>query len=220
MWQKVATEMGIPWRSAESMHWQLGEQEMSSRANAPVFHLHPSATDAGPSLPSKFPVDPTKPSHRVTVGIAAQLTSNRLPILPQRHQPAPQIHAITADDLVSGASIAPVPGLHSDIKSESASPRCLNSSQEDRPEHDLPRSPRSDPDARRKGHSSLNPSSQCGGARKSKKTQKKPDEHGICIPRIYPQSLEVKREEDSSTSDVSVEFFTMCDGKGSSKACR
>lgn len=38
--------MGIPWRSAESMHWQLGEQEMSSRANAPVFQLHPSATSA------------------------------------------------------------------------------------------------------------------------------------------------------------------------------
>lgn len=36
--------MGIPWRSAESMHWQLGEQEMSARANAPVFQLHPSAT--------------------------------------------------------------------------------------------------------------------------------------------------------------------------------
>ncbi|ORX92421.1 hypothetical protein BCR34DRAFT_500750 [Clohesyomyces aquaticus] len=31
MWQEVATEMGIPWRSAESMHWQLGEQEMRSR---------------------------------------------------------------------------------------------------------------------------------------------------------------------------------------------
>ena len=41
MWQKVAIEMGIPWRSAESMHWQLGEQEMSARANAPVFRLHP-----------------------------------------------------------------------------------------------------------------------------------------------------------------------------------
>ncbi|KAL5400097.1 hypothetical protein PMIN03_012577 [Paraphaeosphaeria minitans] len=44
MWQKVATEMGIPWRSAESMHWQLGEQEMRARANALVFQLHPSAT--------------------------------------------------------------------------------------------------------------------------------------------------------------------------------
>jgi hypothetical protein len=52
MWQKVATEMGIPWRSAESMHWQLGEQEMSARANAPVFQLHPSATSMGSPTPS------------------------------------------------------------------------------------------------------------------------------------------------------------------------
>ncbi|KAF2241463.1 hypothetical protein BU26DRAFT_535379 [Trematosphaeria pertusa] len=37
MWQKVATEMGIPWRLAKSMHWQLREQEMSARANAPIF---------------------------------------------------------------------------------------------------------------------------------------------------------------------------------------
>ncbi|PVH90039.1 hypothetical protein DM02DRAFT_578308, partial [Periconia macrospinosa] len=32
IWQKVATEMSIPWRSVEPMHWQLGEQEMSARA--------------------------------------------------------------------------------------------------------------------------------------------------------------------------------------------
>ncbi|KAF3030325.1 hypothetical protein E8E12_000824 [Didymella heteroderae] len=50
MWQKVATEMGIPWRSAESMHWQLGEQEMSARANAVVFQSHSSATSSS-SLP-------------------------------------------------------------------------------------------------------------------------------------------------------------------------
>jgi hypothetical protein len=65
MWQKVATEMGIPWRLAETMHWQLGEQEMSARANAPVFQLHPSATSLSspPTAPltsaSLFPPDPT-----------------------------------------------------------------------------------------------------------------------------------------------------------------
>jgi hypothetical protein len=56
MWQKVATEMGIPWRSVESMHWQLGEQEMSARANAPVFQLQPSATGTSMSSPSYVPV--------------------------------------------------------------------------------------------------------------------------------------------------------------------
>ncbi|KAF1965720.1 hypothetical protein BU23DRAFT_435760, partial [Bimuria novae-zelandiae CBS 107.79] len=31
MWQEVAKEMGIPWRLAERMHWELGEQAMSAR---------------------------------------------------------------------------------------------------------------------------------------------------------------------------------------------
>ncbi|KAF2805781.1 uncharacterized protein BDZ99DRAFT_466691 [Mytilinidion resinicola] len=59
MWQKIASEMRIPWRSAESMHWQLGEQEMSTHANAPVFQLHPSAAGTDiPSPPSGRPVMP------------------------------------------------------------------------------------------------------------------------------------------------------------------
>jgi hypothetical protein len=59
--------MGIPWRSAESMHWQLGEQEMSARANAPVFQLHPSATSTGlnspptASVPVSIPGQPPPP---------------------------------------------------------------------------------------------------------------------------------------------------------------
>jgi hypothetical protein len=64
MWQTVATEMGIPWRLAESMHWQLGEQEMSTRANGPVFPLHPDATGAL-SPPSEVPVVPTPTSESV-----------------------------------------------------------------------------------------------------------------------------------------------------------
>ncbi|KAI0843424.1 hypothetical protein F5Y06DRAFT_3840 [Hypoxylon sp. FL0890] len=32
MWTKVSEEMGIPWRAAEAMHWQLGEQDMARRA--------------------------------------------------------------------------------------------------------------------------------------------------------------------------------------------
>lgn len=31
--------MALPWRAAEAMHWQIGEVEMASRANVPVFHL-------------------------------------------------------------------------------------------------------------------------------------------------------------------------------------
>ncbi|KAF1352949.1 hypothetical protein EJ07DRAFT_83188, partial [Lizonia empirigonia] len=33
MWGAIATEMGVSWRLVESMHWRLGEQEMSARAD-------------------------------------------------------------------------------------------------------------------------------------------------------------------------------------------
>lgn len=92
MWQKVATEMGIPWRSAESMHWQLGEQEMSARANAPVFQLHPSATGSGLSSPSQIPVAPAPALHGgFTPANAAQIMPHP-PLMPtqqQHHQPPP-----------------------------------------------------------------------------------------------------------------------------------
>ncbi|KAF2660209.1 hypothetical protein K491DRAFT_589513 [Lophiostoma macrostomum CBS 122681] len=86
MWQKVATEMGIPWRSAESMHWQLGEQEMSARANAPVFQLHPSATSAaGVNSPPSTHVTPA--SHGFTPTNPAQLVSNPPHQQAQHQQP-------------------------------------------------------------------------------------------------------------------------------------
>ena len=89
MWQKVATEMGIPWRSAESMHWQLGEQEMSARANAPVFQLHPSATGTGMSSPSQVPVVPASAPHGFTPANAPQLMPQPPPMPPQLHQVPP-----------------------------------------------------------------------------------------------------------------------------------
>jgi len=88
MWQKVATEMGIPWRSAESMHWQLGEQEMSARANAPVFQLHPSATATGLSSPPELPVAPATAPHGFTPTNAAQILPNP-PSMPNQHHQSP-----------------------------------------------------------------------------------------------------------------------------------
>ncbi|KAJ5216773.1 hypothetical protein N7468_009781 [Penicillium chermesinum] len=46
MWSKVAEEMAIPWRAAEAMHWQLGEQEMARRAGVPCDRSpnHPNAS--------------------------------------------------------------------------------------------------------------------------------------------------------------------------------
>lgn len=39
MWAKVAEEMAIPWRAAEAMHWQLGENDMARRAGVVPFTL-------------------------------------------------------------------------------------------------------------------------------------------------------------------------------------
>ncbi|KAK0635050.1 hypothetical protein B0T17DRAFT_484475, partial [Bombardia bombarda] len=39
MWAKVAEEMQVPWRAAEAMHWQLGENEMARRAGVTLFSL-------------------------------------------------------------------------------------------------------------------------------------------------------------------------------------
>lgn len=83
--------MGIPWRSAESMHWQLGEQEMSARANAPVFQLHPSATGTGLSSPSQMPVVPAPALPGFTPANAAQIMPNPPPMSAQHHQPPPPL---------------------------------------------------------------------------------------------------------------------------------
>ncbi|KAI1766602.1 hypothetical protein GGR53DRAFT_202894 [Hypoxylon sp. FL1150] len=38
MWKQVANEMGVPWRTVEKMHWQLGEVEIARRAGANLFN--------------------------------------------------------------------------------------------------------------------------------------------------------------------------------------
>ena len=49
MWQKVAEEMGVPWRAAEAMHWQLGEVEMARRAGVVPFSMSSVTMDAASS---------------------------------------------------------------------------------------------------------------------------------------------------------------------------
>ncbi|KAI1132126.1 hypothetical protein F5Y10DRAFT_5427 [Nemania abortiva] len=46
MWAKVAEEMAIPWRAAEAMHWQLGEQDMARRAGVTPFSLSAQTLEA------------------------------------------------------------------------------------------------------------------------------------------------------------------------------
>ncbi|KAI9657009.1 MAG: hypothetical protein M1821_003175 [Bathelium mastoideum] len=63
MWEKVAKELCMPYRAAEAMHWQLGEHEMASRANVPIFQLSNISTSV-PSIPqnstsASAPIMPT-----------------------------------------------------------------------------------------------------------------------------------------------------------------
>lgn len=48
MWAKVAEEMAVPWRAAEAMHWQLGEQDMARRAGVVAFSLSNVTLDIPP----------------------------------------------------------------------------------------------------------------------------------------------------------------------------
>lgn len=50
MWAKVAEEMAIPWRAAEAMHWQLGEQEMARRAGVVPFSLSSGTIEPPPKI--------------------------------------------------------------------------------------------------------------------------------------------------------------------------
>ncbi|THY99150.1 hypothetical protein D6C95_04598 [Aureobasidium pullulans] len=109
MWEKIAKEMALPWRAAEAMHWQIGEVEMASRANVPVFHLAGSASQsqtnasraqhyysassstsasAGPGEPRSNSTSPTSAhSHYQLPYTFAQQTHNHT--LPQMVQPQP-----------------------------------------------------------------------------------------------------------------------------------
>jgi hypothetical protein len=33
MWQFIATEMELPWKALEAIHWEMGEKYMARRAN-------------------------------------------------------------------------------------------------------------------------------------------------------------------------------------------
>ena len=39
MWAGVARDLGVPWRTAEAMHWILGEQGMADRAGFTPFAI-------------------------------------------------------------------------------------------------------------------------------------------------------------------------------------
>jgi len=43
MWETVASELFMPWRAVEAMHWQMGVEDINARANERVFQSHPAS---------------------------------------------------------------------------------------------------------------------------------------------------------------------------------
>ena len=115
MWEKVAKEMGIPWRAAEAMHWQLGEHDMAQRANAPIFHLSSSFVTV------TQPSSGTSPLPVTTLSATGHL---QLPTLTALPRPAPLPMMVPT----STAPIAPTSTL------ASRSRRSSNTSSRRRPE--------------------------------------------------------------------------------------
>ena len=100
MWAPLAAELGIPWRAAEAMHWQLGETDMARRAGVVPFSF---AAVSGP--PSSMGFDTNVPSSAIAVG------QQQLP--PQLHQVPggtsnSPLSAYGADRTATGSSLGEV----------------------------------------------------------------------------------------------------------------
>lgn len=74
MWAPLAAELGIPWRAAEAMHWQLGEVDIARRAGVTPFSLTQGSSSAASSaMPPSGSISgrPTGAGYQVggTIGI-------------------------------------------------------------------------------------------------------------------------------------------------------
>ena len=67
LWQPLANELGVPWRSAEAMHWLLGEREMARRANTVPFAMVSGANSAGPQGEGNGRIAQTNRMHDSTI---------------------------------------------------------------------------------------------------------------------------------------------------------
>ncbi|KAJ5216459.1 uncharacterized protein N7498_002866 [Penicillium cinerascens] len=101
MWSKVAEEMAIPWRAAEAMHWQLGEQEMARRAGVVPFSLSSAAIDP-----------PTTRTRRASTSFARPRKSSTSRAIPG-HLPGLPTQLPSLEELTAGvpayAPPAPMP---------------------------------------------------------------------------------------------------------------
>jgi len=132
MWKMVANEVRMDWRAAESLHWQLGEQEIGARANSfrlsswqndPFPQLHPSVTptppppsSSPPPLPQYYQPLPPLPQAEPIHSIHQRSDSDS-----SQGRPLPQTKPASEADLASGARIAPIFEAYSGTKREGES---------------------------------------------------------------------------------------------------
>ncbi|KAI0205503.1 hypothetical protein F4808DRAFT_236252 [Astrocystis sublimbata] len=124
MWAKVAEEMAIPWRAAEAMHWQLGEQDMARRAGVTPFSLSAQTLETAHGAPrsarhahsSSQGGLPRDPGHGRGYGRSGTLPpsrplASRRDSLPTHHLPPPPEHHEVAygyPPLQGGGHLAPI----------------------------------------------------------------------------------------------------------------
>ncbi|MCJ1288103.1 hypothetical protein MMC26_007458 [Xylographa opegraphella] len=56
MWTPLAIELGVPWRAAELLHWEMGEVEMARRAGVVPFSKASTAGSSSQPSPAMLPV--------------------------------------------------------------------------------------------------------------------------------------------------------------------
>lgn len=52
MFEMIASELVMPWRAVEAMHWQMGAEEIAERAGERAFQTHPSSSKPRSPPPS------------------------------------------------------------------------------------------------------------------------------------------------------------------------
>lgn len=52
LWGPIAAELGVPWRSAEAMHWALGKDDMAHRAGVNPFSMSAPTSQTFTTTPS------------------------------------------------------------------------------------------------------------------------------------------------------------------------
>ncbi|OJD15172.1 hypothetical protein ACJ73_09002, partial [Blastomyces percursus] len=89
MWATIAEEMAMPWRAAEAMHWQLGEQEMARRAGTVPFSFSQPTSEplqasrtGSVRLPSLAEFDAGAPAYRSDPPNSTELNWSHTDTLP------------------------------------------------------------------------------------------------------------------------------------------